>query len=129
MPQAQNLVIQDAASVEKTFELISPAAGDGGIAEWALKEGAISSVFPRITASAHKTTRGRVLTEKFRFPSSFSDTITNLTNVGPSAEINVKVSMPADYPEAMKDNVVAFTSNAMQHALLKAMMRDAVSAT
>jgi len=128
MPQATNLVIKNAANVDKTFELISPSAGDGGIAEWALKEGTISSVFPRITASAHKTPRGRVLTEKFRYPSSYNDAVTGLTNVGSAAEVNVKISVPMDYPEAKKDDFIAFTVNAMQHALFKAMMRDATSA-
>lgn len=46
MPQAINLTIDDETATPKTFELISPAAGDGSIAEWALKEGTISSVFP-----------------------------------------------------------------------------------
>lgn len=129
MPQASDLVIKNSATVDKTFALISPAAGDGGIAEWALKEGTISSVFPRITASAHKTPRGRVLTLKLKFPSSYTDTVTGLTNVASAAEVNVKVSVPADYPELRKDDFVAFTANAMAHALVKAMTRDAVSAT
>lgn len=129
MPQASDIIVKNAASVDKTFALITPAAGDGGIAEWALKEGTISAVFPRITASSHKTPRGRVLTEKFRYPSSYNDAVTGLTNVGSAAEVNVKISVPSDYPENKKDDFVAFTVNAFQTALLKAMMRDAVSAT
>lgn len=128
MPQAINLTIKNAVDADKTFELITPAAGDGGIAEWALKEGVISSVFPRLTASAHKTPRGRVLTTKLRLPSSYQDAVTGLTNVGSAAEVNIKVSMPADYPEAKKDDFVAFTRNVISHALLQSMMRDATSA-
>lgn len=129
MPQATNLIVKNAANVDKTFELVTPAAGDNGIAEWALKEGTISSVFPRITASAHRTPRGRVLTEKFKFPSSYQDSVTGLTNVGSAAEVNIKISVPNDYPEAKKDDFVALTVNAFQTALMKALMRDAVSAT
>lgn len=128
MPQAIDLTIKNAAGENKTFSLITPAAGDGGVAEWALKEGAISSVFPRITASAHKTPRSRILTEKYRFPSFYVDNVTGLTNVGPAAEVHVKVVMPHDYPETRKDDVVAFSSNAGAHVLIKSMRREAVGA-
>lgn len=129
MPQATNLVVKNAAAVDKTFTLITPAAGDGGVAEWALKEGTISSVFPRVTASAHATPRGRNCAVKIRVPSSFTDSVTGLTNVGSAFEVNVKVAVPADFPEALKDDCVAFATNALSTALLKAMIRDAVPAT
>lgn len=128
MPQAIDLVVKNAANVDKTFALITPAAGDGGVAEWALKEGTISAVFPRFTASARKTPRGRVLTEKFRLPSSYNDTVTGLTNVGSSAEANIKISMPEDFPEVRKDDFVAYATNLFITALNKAMMRDCVNA-
>ena len=57
MPQATDLIIKNAANQDKTFALITPAAGDGGVARWALKEGTISSVFPTITSSATATSR------------------------------------------------------------------------
>ena len=129
MPQATNLVVKNAASVDKTFTLITPAAGDGGVAEWALKEGTISSVFPRVTASAHATPRGRNCAIKLRIPSSFTDSVTGLTNVGSAFEVNVKVAVPGDFPEALKDDCVAFATNAVATALLKAVIRDAIPAT
>lgn len=129
MPQASNIVVKNAAAVDKTFELISPAAGDGGVAEWALKEGTISSVFPRITHSAQKTPRGRNASLKVRIPSSYTDTVTGLTNVGSAFEVNVKVAVPADFPELKKDDAVAFTANIMTNALMKSLIRDAGTAS
>lgn len=132
MPQATDLVINNGAGtpVAKTFSLISPAAGDGGIAEWALKEGTISAVFPRITASAAKTNNSsRNAKFKFRMPSSYTDAVTGLSNVGSSAEMNATVTVPNDFPETLKADFVAFATNLFQQALIKAMMRDAVPAT
>lgn len=131
MPQAtQTLVIKNAAGVDKTFTLISPAAGDGGIMEYALKEGTISSVFPKLTASATKSgNRSRKLKTKFILPSSWTDTVTGLTNVGSRAEFNGDVSVPDDFPESLKDDFVALATNAFRTALLQAMIRDAVPGT
>lgn len=132
MPQATDLVIPNGAGtpVNKTFSLISPAAGDGGIAEWALKEGTISAVFPRLTASAQKTQNSsRNLKIKMRLPSSYADAVTGLTNVGSAAELNCTVSVPNNFPETLKADFVAFSTNLFQQALIKAMMRDAIPAT
>lgn len=130
MPQATDLVIKNGAAVDKTFTLISPAAGDGGIAQWALKEGTISSVFPVITASANRTgNNSRNLKIKFKQPSSFTDSVTGLTNVNSAAEMNVTFSIPASYPEALKADFVAFAVNALNTALFKSMIKDAYSAT
>ena len=130
MPQATNLTINDDQGNPKTFELITPAAGDGGIAEWALKEGTISSVFPRLTASAAKTAnRSRNLKVKFRLPSSYTDAVTGLTNVNSAAEFNGTVSMPDTFPEALKDRFVAFATGVFQQTLIQAMMRDAQPGT
>lgn len=132
MPQATDLVIGNGepTPVAKTFNLISPAAGDGGIASWALKEGVISSVFPTITASASRTQNSsRKLTVKLRLPSSYTDTVTGRTNVGSAGEMNVSFSMPADFPEALKNDYVAFCTNALNTPLFKSMIRDALSAT
>lgn len=129
MPQATNLIIKNAAGVDKTFTLLTPAAGDGGVAQWALKEGTISSVFPTITASATSSNRGRNLHIKMRFPSSYTDAVTGLTNVNSHAEINTKCAIPSDYPEALKDDYVAYATNAFKTALITAMMRDALPGT
>lgn len=130
MPQAIDLVVNNGAGtpVSKTFTLIAPAAGDNSVAAWALKEGAISTVFPTLTASAGKTPRGRNLKVKFRLPSSYTDTVTGLTVVNSACEMNVTYSVPSDFPEALKPDFVAFANNLLNTALLKSMIRDAVSA-
>lgn len=130
MPQAVNLVVKNAAAVDKTFTLMTPAAGDGGIAEWALKEGAISSAFPRITAQATRTpNKARNVKVKIGTPSSYVDATNGLTMVGSRAEANLSVTVPDDYPEAMRDDFVAYVANAISTALVKSMLRDGVPAT
>lgn len=132
MPQAVNLVLNNGATtpVAKTFHLISPAAGDGGVATWALKEGVISSVFPRLTAAAARTNNAsRKLTVKFRLPSSYTESVTGRTMVGSAAEMNATFSIPGDFPEALKGDFVAFATNALRSALFQEMIRDAINAT
>lgn len=135
MPQAANLVIKNGSAVDKTFELISPAAGNDSVAEWALKEGVISSVFPRLTAMARNTkkmpgrTQSKQVQIKLRIPSSYTDAVTGLTNVGSAYEFNGTVSIPADFPESRKSDAVAFVTNAMNTALVKAMFTDGSPAT
>lgn len=132
MPQATNITVKNGAStpVDKTFILVTPAAGDGGIAAWALKEGPISSVFPTITASAHRTAnKSRKLTLKFRLPSSYNDAVTGLTSVGSAAEANISISMPDTFPEALKNDFVAFAANIVGNQLVKELMHDAYPAT
>lgn len=130
MPQATNITIKDGANVDKTFTLIAPASGDGGIAEWALKEGTIASVFPRFTASAARTgNRSRKLTLKVRVPSSYQDSVTGLTNVGSAVEFNGSITVPDDFPEGKKADHVAFVANLINSALVKSMLSDAYPAT
>lgn len=130
MPAAVDLTLNNGAAVLKTFALNSPAAGDSGIAEWALKEGAISSIFPRVTAQARRTgNASRKLTLKLRLPSSYTDTVTGLTKVGSAFEFNGDFSVPDDFPEALKNDAVAFSANLLLEAVIQAMMRDALPAT
>lgn len=130
MPQATNLVIKNAAAVDKTFALLTPAAGDKGIAEWALKEGLISSIFPRLTAEAHRTNNAsRKANLKLRVPSSYTDAVTGLTKVGSSFEAHISVSVPDDFPEALRDDAAAFVTNGLKTTLLTALIRDAYPAT
>ena len=130
MPQAINLVLKNAAATNKTFELIAPASGDGGVAQWALKEGTVSSVFPIVTAMAKATTNNsRQLRLKLRLPSSFTDTVTGRTLVSSGAEMNITVSIPGDYPESLKPDFAAFCKELLANALVNAMLKDAYPAT
>lgn len=132
MPQATDLVLNNGAGtpVAKTFSLLSPAAGDNSIASWALKEGTISSVFPRITAQARQTgNAARRVQIKIKLPSSYLDTVTGLTKVSSAFEADIYATVPDDFPEALKNDAVAFTANAVNATLVKAMIRDGLPAT
>lgn len=140
MPQQTDLVVKNGSAVDKTFTALTPASGDGGIAEWALKEGSIASVFPRLTAMARRSNggqggriggarRSRHLTMKLVVPSSYQDAVTGLTLVNSAAEIHYTVIVPDDYPEDKKADFVAFAANTMNHTLIKSMVRDALPAT
>lgn len=133
MPQANDLVVKNGAStpVDKTFTLISPAAGFGSMASWALKEGAIAAVFPTFSAQAVQLSGGKIqkLTMKLRLPSSYSDAVTGLTNVGTFFGADIIVTVPNSYPENLKADAVAFLSNLINTSLVKAMSRDASPAT
>ena len=132
MPQAANLVLKNGAPtpVDKTFTLLSPAAGYGSTAEWALKEGPISSVFPRFTAlvrpgNGPATRAGSKVTQlRLKVPSSYLDTVTGLTNVLSAFEANCTVTVPSDYPESLKDDAIAFLANVFASALVKSMIKD-----
>lgn len=133
MPQATDLTVKngEATPVDKTFTLLTPASGYGSIAEWALKEGAISSVFPRFTAAARPSTKGngKVLQVKFKMPSSYTDTVTGLTSVKSGFEFNGTISVPDDFPESLKADASSFVGNLLTHALVVSMMKDGLPAT
>lgn len=137
MPQAANLVLKNGAQtpVDKTFILLAPAAGYGSTAEWALKEGPISSVFPRLTAlvrpgNGPATRAGSKVTQlRLKVPSSYTDTVTGLTNVLSAFEANITVTVPSDYPESLKDDAIAFLANSLASALVKSMIKDGAPAS
>lgn len=132
MPQATDITINNGAAtpVAKTFSLYSPAAGDGSWAQWRLKEGTIASVFPRIAALARQTpNKARTVQTKLQIPSSYTDAVTGLTKVGSTFDAEVRVTVPDDFPENLKNDASAFLSNLVNHALIKAMNRDALPAT
>jgi len=132
MPQATDITINNGAAtpVAKTFTLIAPASGDGSYANWRLKEGAISSVFPRIAIAARQSSKAaRKANLKVQIPSSYTDTVTGLTKVGSAFDCNIDVTVPDDFPEALKNDAVAFVVNFVAHAMAKAVIRDAVPAT
>lgn len=135
MPAATDLVVKNGTGEDKTFSLLSPAAGYGTPAEWALKEGVISAVFPRLTVLARASQRaagsgtGRHLSIKFRMPSSYTDAVTGRTLVASAWEFNAAVAVPTDFPENLKGDAVAFTTNALKTALIEALMKDALPAT
>jgi hypothetical protein len=132
MPAATDLVINNGAGtpVAKTFTLLAPAAGDNSVANWALKEGSISSVFPRISCLAKATgNESRKSQIKIKVPSSYTDTVTGLTKVGSAFEADIYASVPNDFPEALKNDAVAFVVNGIATSLFKAVIRDGLPTT
>lgn len=131
MPAAIDLTINNGAAtpVPKTFVLLAPAAGDNSYANWRLKEGLISSVFPAIAVSARANGSARKANIKLRIPSSYTEAVTGLTKVGSAFDLNIDVTVPDDFPEALKNDAVAFSVNMMAHALMKAVIRDATPTT
>lgn len=107
MPGQTNLTVADGDAVSKTFTAITPAAGDGGVALWQLREGTISAVFPALTAVSNTSKIGRSLKVKLKVPSSFTDSVTGLTNVDGHCEMSATFMVPENYPEARKDHFVA----------------------
>lgn len=137
MPQAANIVIKNGAStpVDKTFSLLAPSAGFDSVAQWALKEGTISSVFPQITASVRSARRvsgragSKVIETKLVIPSSYTDSVTGLTSVSSRYESVTRTTVPDDFPESLMADAVAFTANLANVALIKAMIADRSPAT
>ena len=130
MPAATNLVVKNASGVDKTFTLLTPAPGYGAPAEWALKEGATSVAYPSFTLSATKTgNRSRKVPIKVRVPAVYNSVATGLPVVSSNFEFNGSVSVPDDFPDAQKDDAVAFASGLISTALVKACFRDGLPAT
>jgi len=128
MPQAVNIIVNDAASVARTFELQNPAAGLGSTADWVYKVGDSPSAFPRYSASARKTpNKARAVTTKFAMPHAvIQDSLTVLVA---QAEANINVTVPDAFPESKRGDFVALATGLFSAALTKAMIRDGVPAT
>lgn len=130
MPSAANLTVNNASAVSKTFTLLTPAPGYGTAAEWALREGATSVVYPTFTLAAHKTSnRSRKVAVKTRIPAVYTSVATGLPVVSSNFEFNGTISVPDDFPDSQKDDAVAFAVNVLNTALVKSCLRDGLPAT
>lgn len=123
---ANNITVKNGSNVDKTFTLLSPAAGYGSIAAWALKEGVTSTIFPKVTATATQGPQSASAHIKIAMPSSYTDPATGLTVVKNRAEANLKIAIPADFPEASKDDWAAYVCNLLASAELRGVIRDAL---
>lgn len=129
MPQAINLVVKNAASVDKTFTLLSPAAGYGTPAEWALREGATAVSYPTFTLVAVRTSnKSRKVSVKVRVPAVYTSVTTGLPVVSSYLEFNGTISVPDDFPDNQKDDGIAYITNILSTALVKACLRDGLPA-
>lgn len=130
MPQATNLTVKNGSGVDKTFTLLTPAPGYGQPAEWALKEGATSVVYPTFTLSATKTSNAsRRVPIKVRVPAVYTSVTTGLPVVSSTFDFSGTAIMPDNFPDDQKDDAIAYTANLIATALVKACMRDGLPAT
>lgn len=129
MPQAADILLNNNAGTAKTFALYTPAAGDGSWAQWRLKEGAVATAFPSIAAMARATPNvARKVQVKLQIPSSYVDSTSGLTIVGPKFDFEARVTVPDNFPESMKSDAVAFAKNLVAHVIIQGMMRDGLPA-
>lgn len=125
MPNATNIIVQNASAVDKTFEVLTPSGGDGGIARYALKEGAAPVAFPTLTVVARATTNAsRKTSTKVHVPFTYSDPVSGLIKKGPAFELNIEASMPDAFPENMRDDAVAYGVNLAASSLMRQVFRD-----
>lgn len=131
MPAAANMTLNNASAVAKTFTLLNPSAGLGSNAEWALMEGAIPGVYPRITSQVRVNTKGksRISQHKVRVPYGIVDSTTSTTTPGSAMEFNGTVTVPDDFPSANRADAVAYIANYIANAITKAVMQDGIPAT
>lgn len=125
MPNAVNIIVQDASATDKEFEVLTPSGGDGGVARYALKEGAAPVAFPSMTVVARPTTNAsRKTSVKIHVPHTYTDPVTGLLKKGPAFELNVEASMPDAFPEDARDDAVAFGVNLTASTLMRQVFRD-----
>lgn len=130
MPKAVDIVVKNAANVDKTFTLLTPASGYGNVAEWALKEGATSVAYPTFGLAASKTqNRSKKVALKAKKPATYDSVATGLPVVSSSMEFNGTISVPDDFPDDQKDNAIAYFTGLFASALVKACCRDGLPAT
>lgn len=128
MPQATStIVLKNAADVDKTFNLAAPASGYGGVCEYVLKEGSVSTAFKRLTYVATQGRTAGTANMKLSCPTTIVEPSTGLVRITDKFEIYVKAVSPFAFPEAEKDDVIAFAKNAVAHAITQAFLRDADS--
>jgi hypothetical protein len=136
MPQATNLTLANGAAtpVNKTFTLLAPAAGFGGLTEWAVKEGDFSGSYTRLTAMVRKTgTDGgsngsnRVCQIKLKVPYTVVvDGVPNIIDIG---EFNGSFTTRGNLPDTVKADLVAFVGNFLKTTLARDLVVDGAPAS
>lgn len=131
MPQAQNITVKNAANVDTVYAVVTPAAGDGGVAVWANKVGLTPKQFRTITASSKRGPSGKTrnITIEVSNPQSYVDPASGLPVFTPSPIFRLEVRVPDDYPEASRDDFVTLSTNLIVSPMIKSLIRDALPAT
>lgn len=106
--------------VSKTFTLYYPASGDGGVAEYALEEGATRDQYPRITMSARKRADGRASLVKIACPQVTTNVVTGAVDVVKDAVlIKIEVLAKASVPQSLCDDGKAYAANLLANLSVK----------
>lgn len=128
---ATNLVVKNAAGVDKTFTVITPAAGDGSIAEWQdLTAGLTPSVRPAITYSTRRNgNAARKGDFKVVVPVGFTNPDTGLVERVVRWEADVRLTVPDNCPDTVCADGAAFVGNALALTVIKALTQRAYPAT
>lgn len=130
MSTAINFSLTNNAAVAKTFTLMSASQGFNGPAGlWYLKEGAHSGVFPLIKISSSTGPKEKKSHTTLRFPQSYVDTTTGLTKAGSAVNVELKVTVPDDYPESAKLDPLAFLKAFVASATFADMFKEGSSPT
>lgn len=134
MPQAtQTLVVKDASLNDVTYDLVTPAAGYGAVAEYASKVGAtVRGAYKRFTILVRdsKGPKASKITQmKATMPFMRVDLLSSSEVVAGRAEMNVTVTIPADFPVSKLEDFVATSQNLLKTALVTAVIVDGGPAT
>lgn len=134
MPQAtQTLVVKNASLTDVTYDLIAPAAGYGAVAEYASKLGAsVRGAYQRFTILVRdsKGPKASKITQmKATMPYMRSDFLSGGDVVAGRAEMNITVTIPADFPVDKLGDFVATSQNLLKTTLVTAVLVDGGPAT
>lgn len=122
MPQASSIVINDGQTtpVATTFtpELVTPLEST-----FADRSSGISSTFRRLFIGA-KFSSGPVNVTRFKGEFPISHVTDGKTIVDSVARFDCKLMLPVDATDAQRKDVFAFLYNGLNHANVKATVRD-----
>lgn len=119
MPQATNVIVNNAAAVAKTFALAAPASGNMP-AVWFLREGANQTVYPKLEVSSDKIVKGsgRKVKLTLRVPTAVTSSTGVVSNAG-DMFFSIDAAVPALVPDSVRDDAIAFIGNIVINAIMK----------
>lgn len=119
MPQAQNIVLKNAAGVAKTFTLATPAAGQNP-AVWFLQEGANRTVWPKLecSSSGSGSTGARKVKWTLTVPAAVVDA-TGTTRASAKQFSALDHTTPALVSDGVTSDAIAFQESLAADALYK----------
>lgn len=130
MPAAANIVLNDAGAVARTFELVSPASGDGGWANWRYKDGntPVSWKAIAIRTSVNASQTARKANIKLKVPVTTTDT-SGLVTLVATWDMDINVTVPNYVGVDKRPDCAAFAKNLLANAIVQSILQDAFPAT